>query len=297
MTFQDSDVTSIQKAQKTPGQFDIVSYGPNNSAALEAGVFQALDTERLEHWNDLPTSLRDIITDLGKGEVYNVPFYWGGTILARQTELAPTPFDSWSVLWDTTYKDNIAYIDGALESYFPIWIHAGLDPADFSDQTLSQAHDPGVELVKNLKTFWSTGTDVQANLARGEVAVANIWDGTVRSLVQKGKPVEAIVPTEGIRGWIDGPGIVSDAPHPNAAYAWINFVSSPEMGAELAREFAYTPANFASFGLLDAETQELLQADQMEQLFASGKFRFIDYSADVQKNLTQWWTEVKLAGS
>jgi spermidine/putrescine transport system substrate-binding protein len=295
MTFQDSDIDSVQKARRSPEQFDIISYGPNNTAALEAGVFQAIDTQRLKHWNELPTGLRETVTRLGKGKIYNVPFYWGGTILARQTELAPESIDSWAALWDSTYKGKAAFIDEASESYFPIWLHAGLDPEDFSDESFDSAHDAGVDLVKNLKTFWSTGTDVQELLARGEVAVTNIWDGTVRALIKEKKSVEAIVPNEGIRGWIDGPGILADAPHPNAAYAWIDFVSRPEIGAELGRKFAYTPANIKAFDLLDASTQELLQASQMQQLFESGHFKFITFTADTTKKLNDWWSEVKLA--
>jgi spermidine/putrescine transport system substrate-binding protein len=295
MTFQDSDVDSVQKARRSPGDFDIISYGPNNTAALEAGVFEALDTSRLEHWNDLPSNLRETVTSLGSGEVYNVPFYWGGTILARQTKLAPESIDSWGALWDPTYKGNTAFIDEPTESYFPIWIQAGVDPEDFSDENFERSRETGVELVKNLKTFWSTGTDVQELLARGEVAVTNVWDGTIRALIKEKKSVEAIVPTEGIRGWIDGPGILADAPHPNAAYAWINYVSTAEVGAELGRKFAYTPANVKAFALLDTSTQDLLQASQMQQLFDSGNFRFINFTADATKKLNDWWSEVKLA--
>jgi hypothetical protein len=50
-----------------------------------------------------------------------------------------------------------------------------------------------------------------------------------------------------------------------------------------------------AFALVDTSTQQLLQAKQMQELFDSGNFRFIDFTADAQKKLNDWWSQVKLA--
>ena len=114
-------------------------------------------------------------------------------------------------------------------------------------------------------------------------------------LVKKGEPIEHHHPTQGTVGWIDGPGLVVDAPHPNAAYAWINYVLRPEAGVQLAEEFSFVPANSAAFELMSPETAELLQIATVQEAFASGLYIFDRaVSADDDRKVNDWWEQVKL---
>jgi spermidine/putrescine transport system substrate-binding protein len=123
-----------------------------------------------------------------------------------------------------------------------------------------------------------------------------MWDGTALELVKRGEPIETIIPTQGTVGWIDGPGLVVDAPHPNAAYAWINYVLRPEAGAQLAEEFSFVPANSTAFELLSPKTAELLQIPTVQQAFASGLYIFDRaVTADADRKVNDWWEQVKLS--
>jgi spermidine/putrescine transport system substrate-binding protein len=293
-TFQTTEAESLQKVKASPETFDIASFGVNFPGYTELGLLRELDPAELANWTELPAYLQQNVETL-LGGIYQVPYYWGSTQLARHTEVVPETVDSWDALWDPKYKGNVAFIDQPFESHTHIAFYTGLDPSDFSEANLATEREAALALIPNLKTFWSTGTDIQQLLARGEVGLTNVWDGTVRALIKNGRPVEAIFPTNGVRGWIDGPGIFADAPHPNAALAFLNYMTKPEVGAQLGTEYAYTPANLESYPLMDEQTKTLLQGDQIEEIFASGTFVVPVYTADSVKTLTDWWTDVKVA--
>lgn len=296
MTFQDDPLDSAQKVRASAGQFDIVSFGPLDTPFISAGLMQELDPDRLERWQDLPVPLREKLASELDDKVYMVPYYWGGTIMARQTEVVKGPVDSWAALWDPANKGKVGLLDQAAEAYARMALYAGFDISDYSEESLDRAREAALELIPNVKTYWSTGTDILQHLSRGEVGLTDVFDGTARDLIKKQKPVEIVFPREGVRGWIDGPGIVKDAPHPNAAYAWINYVSRPEIGAQLAEEFSFTPANAKAFDRLDQSTRDLLRADETEKLFASGGLKLQRLSVEDNQKLADWWERTKIAG-
>jgi spermidine/putrescine transport system substrate-binding protein len=295
MTFQASEAESLQKVKASPEAFDVVSFGTNFPGYAEAGLLRELDPDELEHWNDLPESMRQRVEESFDGKILHIPYYWGSTLLARHTEIVKEPVDSLAALWDPAYKGKTSFLDQPFESHSHLAFYVGLDASDISDEALAKEREAALELIPNLKTFWSTGTDIQQFLARGEVGLTNIWDGTLRALIKAKRPVEPIFAKEGVRGWIDGPGILAAAKNPNAAVAWVNYVTRPETGAELADKFAYTPANPKSFEAIDTATKELLQVEQVEELFETGRFVVPAYGAGAVKTLSDWWTAVKAA--
>jgi spermidine/putrescine-binding protein len=294
MTFQDDPLATMAKIKEGPGDIDVVSFGPFDTPFVSEGLIQELDLSRLEHWEDLPETLRQFLLEGFDGSVYMVPYYWGSTLMARNVEVVPEEVRSWAALWDPQHKGKVALLDQAFEAFARMAFYNGRDLNDYSEAAFEENAAAARKLIPNLRTYWSTGTDIQQLLARGEVGLTDIWDGTARTLAATKRPVEIVVPEEGVRGWIDGPGIVVGAPHPNAAYAWINYVSRPEVGAELATEFSFTPANPNSFELLDEATADVIQADQAEALLTSPLFRLAKVDAETSKQISDWWEKVKI---
>jgi spermidine/putrescine transport system substrate-binding protein len=281
----------------SPGTFDVASYTPlgGDAPLVEEGLFQELDLDRIDAWNDYSEPLRELLDGAWGGKHYCAPYYFGGTFLVRNTELVPTATDTWEALWDPAYKKKTAVVDSANDVFLYIATTLGIDPTDYSDENLAQADPVAKELVRNAKTFWSTGDDIKKLVARGDIGLTDMWDGTALELVKAGEPVEVVVPRQGTTGWIDGPGIVVGAPHPNAAYAWINYVLRPEIGAQLAEEFSFLPANTKAFELLEPETAELLNVDTVGDAVEKGLYIFDRaVSADDERKIADWWEKVKL---
>jgi putrescine transport system substrate-binding protein len=94
-------------------------------------------------------------------------------------------------------------------------------------------------------------------LANGEICIALGWSGDV--LQARDRAAEAgldhvikyYVPKEGTIIWFDLLAIPQDAPHPENAHAFINFLQRPEVAAANSNFINYANGNSASFGLID----------------------------------------------
>ena len=98
-----------------------------------------------------------------------------------------------------------------------------------------------------------------SDLANGEVCVSVGFSGDIfiaaDRAVQAGNGIEIAysVPKEGAQQWFDMTAIPADAPNPEAAHAFINFVMDPQITADITNYVWYANANAASWPLVDPE--------------------------------------------
>jgi spermidine/putrescine-binding protein len=290
--FETDPLETTNKIMASPGTFDVISYGPFDSPQIAAGAVQPMDISRLETWKDMHPFFQETLGKAWGDKPYQQTFYWGCTVLAYRTDVVKEELDSWSVLWDPKYKGMVCFEDQTTEAYGTLCLALGLDLNDTGEANLAKTKELALKLIPNLKTFWTTGDDVRQWMAQGEIAIAHMWDGTARMLIKDGYPVKIVYPKEKVRGWIDGPGMATDAPHPNASYAWINFVMSPEISAKMTELYYYAPANMKALDLLSPEVKELVQADQADTIL---KERFaLHMLKDEQFTIIgDWWTQIR----
>jgi spermidine/putrescine transport system substrate-binding protein len=302
-TFQTDPTQTTAMIKASPGTFDVVSYGPFDSPQIAAGLMAPLDLDRVKQaWDGLHPYFREIWDPKVlapaslDGKVYHLTFYWGSAVLAWNTDVVKGKLDSWQALADPKYKGKTSILDQSTEMYGAISLMMGKDLNHVDDAQLKETRDFALELIHNQRTFWSTGDDLKQLLSAGDVAVAYCWDGIARALVQEGKPVDFSYPKEGVRGWIDGPGIIADAPNPNAAAAFINYVcGEPRAGIEMAQNFYYAPANQGAMSGLNESTKALLRPDALDALLGEGRLRLNKFEATDFQKLGNWWSDIHSA--
>ena len=83
------------------------------------------------------------------------------------------------------------------------------------------------------------------------------------------------VPSQGATGWADSWLMAAKAPHPNCAYKWMNWVSTPTVQAEQAISFGETPVNSLACPLMNqmqAGSCAGYHADKPDAYFNTIKF-------------------------
>ena len=63
--------------------------------------------------------------------------------------------------------------------------------------------------------------------------------------------MEDLIPKEGATGWADTWMLSAHAKHPNCAYKWMKWVSTPKVQAQQAISFGETPANTKACAIMD----------------------------------------------
>lgn len=263
------DGSEVLEAKLMSGRsgYDLVFPGDTVAERLmRAGSLQALDRKQLTALDDIEPGLRQLHDRYPKASQATVPYTWGTIGLTMDAKkirerMPDAPLDSLDLLFKPEYasrlKDcGIAMPDSPQEVIGLTLNYLGKDPysqdkADLNAaQALLQQLQPSISYVAN-------GRQIN-DLANGSVCLALTYNGDAAMAADQarraGKPFELVyrIPREGTLVWQDNLVIPKDAPHPEAARAFITFMLRPDSVAALTNTLFFANANQAATPLVDA---------------------------------------------
>jgi putative spermidine/putrescine transport system substrate-binding protein len=182
-------------------------------------------------------------------------------VLLYSTKKFPIKPTSWSVLYDPANKGLITVPDNPIQiadaALYLMTSQPGLGIKDPYELTQPQ-FDAAIALLKQQKPlvrkYWAlAGTEIQL-FQSGDVVAGAAWPYQTNTLQAgpKGKDFADTIPTEGATGWGDTWMLATNAPHPNCAYMWTKWVSTPQIQAEQAIFFGETPVNGKACAKMEA---------------------------------------------
>ena len=186
------------------------------------------------------------------GRKYSVPYMWGTMGVGYRKSKVSRP-ESWSDVMgprSEKYAGRIGWISepssmiGMAMQYLGYSFNSK-DPAD-----IEKAADLLIRYKKNVKGIFED--DGQNKLADGEVDIVVEWNGDIAQLIgEEPGEFDYVIPKEGSYIWQDCLCIPKDAPHPQNAHAFINFLLGAEIGRDLADYIQYATPNNAARKLMD----------------------------------------------
>jgi len=237
---------------------------------IKAGVFQKLDKSKLPNWSHLDESIMARIAKHDPGNEYAVNHMWGtdaiGYNVKKVMAIDPkAPVDSWSLIldpkWAAKFKDcGISVLDAPDEVVGVALAYLGKDPNSESLDDLKAAEDLLMKIRPYVRMIHSS--QYIDSLANGDICVTLGWSGDI--LQSKSRAEEAgqgveiamTVPKEGTIIWFDMYAIPADAPHPDNAHAFINYMMKPEVAAANSNFVHYATANKDAVPLLDPSVRD-----------------------------------------
>jgi putative spermidine/putrescine transport system substrate-binding protein/putrescine transport system substrate-binding protein len=171
----------------------------------------------------------------------------------RLGENAPT--DSWALLFDPANAAKlkgcgISLLDAPDAAFAAALQYLGKDPESKNPADYQAAYDVLKKIRPYVTQFSSAG--YADDLANNDVCVVLGWSGDVsvarRRTLDAKRPYEIryVNPKEGGLLWFDVMAIPKDAPHPEAALKWINYIEEPKTNAAITNEIFYPSANKAA---------------------------------------------------
>jgi putrescine transport system substrate-binding protein len=232
---------------------------------VPAGVFRELDRSLIPNWKNLDPEIHARIALHDPGNKHAVDYMWGTTGIgyneAKVRAIMPdAPLDSWRLILDpaiaSKFKDcGISVLDGPTDVLPGVLAYLGLDPTSESEQDLARAEATLMAIRPYLRMIHSSNY-IDA-LANGEICIALGWSGDMLQArdraAEAGLPrvIKYFVPKEGTIIWFDLLAIPRDAPHPENAHAFIDFLQRADVAAANSNYINYANGNAASFGLID----------------------------------------------
>jgi spermidine/putrescine-binding protein len=210
---------------------------------IEMGVVQPWDTSLLTNFGDLEEPL--VTGGQVDGEQYFIPADWGfSSPLYRSDQVEPDGEESWALFYDDRYEGKISWWDSPLEN-FVIWgyVNGVSDPWKMSDEELDEARDFLVSKKHLCRNFWSSQTDLDADIAAGNVWIAYAWAGSYVAAKDAGLEVVYSEPKEGRLGWNCGFVLMADTENFRHAHEFVDAWSSVESAEWIINNYAYGHAN------------------------------------------------------
>jgi putative spermidine/putrescine transport system substrate-binding protein len=171
-------------------------------------------------------------------------------VLLYNTKSFSTPPTSWSVLYDQQYAGKITVPDNPIQiadaALYLSKTRPSLGITDPYELTQPQ-FDATVSLLKQqqplVKKYWGLASQEISLFQSGTTSVGAAWPYQTNTLKAAKSSVADTIPSQGATGWADSWLLAAKAPHPNCAYKWMNYVTTPKVQAQQAIYFGETPAN------------------------------------------------------
>ena len=264
----DSSPTVDAKLMAGHSGYDVVVHSAGYSSRLqEVGIYRELDRSKLDNWRHLDPELLRQFAQFDPGNRYGVPYMWGTTgftyneamILERMPD---APVDSAALVFDPAVASHfadcgISLLEAPTEVIPAALLYLGRDPNSLAPEDL-RAAEQVLQAVRPYIRYYSA-TKFLLDLPAGETCIAGTWSGDYAVATIRAReggldiPLKYSVPKEGSTIWFDTAYIPADAPHPDNAHLFLNYLLRPEVIADVTNFTGYANANRSAFELVSTE--------------------------------------------
>ena len=222
---------------------------------------------------------------------YSIPYCWGTVGILYNTKMVEEPIDSWTVLWDTQYKDNILMQDSVRDAFAVALKTLGYSLNSTSIHELTQAKDLLVQQKPLVQAY--VIDQVRDKMIGNEAAIGVIYSGEAIYTQTENPDLAYVVPKEGSNMWIDSWVMPKNAPNKENAEKFLDFLCSPEIALMNFEYITYSTPNEKARELIEdpaiRNSEIAFPGDSI--LSRCETFTYLGEDADEVYN--QLWREVK----
>ena len=307
--FDSNDILETKMLAGDSGYDVVVPSGTFLQRQIEAGVFQELDKSKLTNLDNVWDLIAERTERFDPGNAHSVNYMWGTTgigynVDAVRQRLGKETIESWSAIFEpeiiSKFEDCGVHILDAADEMIPAALnYLGHDPDSKDEEKLREA----AELLEKMRphvTQYHSSNYINA-LANGDACLAVGWSGDVLQARWRAQEagnevrVDYAIPEEGSLMWFDQMAIPKDAPHPENAHIFINYMMNPKVIAKASNYVYYANGNIDSQRYLvdDVINDPAIYPPEetVERLYVT-----TPYPQDVQRVVTREWTRVKTGG-
>jgi putrescine transport system substrate-binding protein len=227
---------------------------------IKAGVYLKLDKSKLPNLKNMDPQLMARVAMHDPDNAHGIIYMWGTNGIGYNEKMVKAlmpdaPLDSWSLVFDPAVaakiaKCGISVLDSPAEMMRAVLNYLGKDPNSQKPEDVQAAEATLLKIRPYIRNI-NSSEYIEA-LANGDLCVAVGYNGDVLQArdrardANKGIDIKYVVPKEGSIIWFDMLAIPKDAPHPESAYAYINYIMEPKVIADISNFKRYANANLAS---------------------------------------------------
>ncbi|MDP1713997.1 MAG: spermidine/putrescine ABC transporter substrate-binding protein [Anaerolineales bacterium] len=252
----DSNETLLATLQAGGADYDIIV--PSDymvQVMIDEGLLMELDFNLIPNIKNMDPL--NVNTYFDPEQKYTVPWFWGTSGFAVDTNIVTEVTDSWSMMFDpnSPYCGKISMLDDQRETLGAALMYLGYSINDVDPAHLEEAKNLLIEQSKCVKAYDSQTNDDL--IVSSETVLAHIWTGDA---ILAGDPetggrdgIVYVIPQEGCTIWQDNMAIPLGAPNSYTAMVFMNYTQYPEIAAQNAEWVGYGTPNAAAKEFIDPD--------------------------------------------
>jgi putrescine transport system substrate-binding protein len=304
------DTNEIVDAKLLAGSsgYDIVVPSGNFlERQIQAGLILELDKSKLTNLGNLDPAVMSTAAAQDPDNAHGVPYMINtigfGYNVAKVTEAlgADAPLDSWDLIFKPEYAEKLAscgisLLDSPSEVVGIALNYLGLDANSESEEDLAKAEELLTSIKPHIRYFNSS--QYIDDLGNGEICLALGYSGDIfiaadaASAANAGVEVQYVIPKEGAATLFDFLAIPVDAPHPENAHKFINYILEPQVVAAITNYVFYANPNLPATEFVNEEVKSNPGIYPPAETIANA-FVMSAHSPEYEEVLTRTWTRIK----
>ena len=305
--FDSNEVLETKMLAGGSGYDVVVPSGTFLQRQIVAGAFQPLDKSKLPNMANMWDVIEARTAQYDPGNAYSINYMWGttgiGVNVAKVQEAlgADAPLDSMDLILKPENMEKLAscgvyFLDAPTEIVPMTLQYLGEDP-DSKDKDVIAKVEPVLQAVRPYIKKFHSSEYINA-LANGDICVAVGWSGDILQARDRAAEADNGVEiaynafAEGSLMWFDQMAIPVDAPNPEGAHKFLNFIMDAQNMADASNYVYYANGNLASQPLLEEDVIDdpaiYPTPETVKNLYTT-----TPYDPKVQRIVTRLWTKIK----
>ena len=305
--FDSNEVLETKILAGGSGYDVVVPSGTFLQRQIAAGAYQKLDFSKLSNSGNIWDVIKDRTAQYDPGNAYSINYMWGTTGLGvnvgkvKEVLGDDAPMGSLELVFNPANMEKLAscgvhFLDAPSEMIPAALKYLGEDPESHDPDVIKKSEAVLAAVRPHVQKFHSSAY-INA-LPNGDICVAFGWSGDVLQArdraVKAGNGVEIAynAPSEGALMWFDQMAIPADAPNPEGAHEFLDFILDANNMAAASNYVYFANGNKASQEFLSEDVigDPAIYPDEktLENLYTTSP-----YPAKVQRVVTRLWTKIK----
>lgn len=254
---------------------------------INENMLRKIDMSKITNYKNISDEYKGLYFD--ENDEYSVPYSVGMVGLIYNTTMVEGTPDSWSIMWDSKYKDNILTFNNPRDAFAISQFLLGID----LNTTDKAEWDRAAEKLKEQnKVLQGKVMDQVFNkMQGGNAAIAPYYAGDFLTMQSINEDLDFVYPKEGTNIFVDSICIPENAKNYEAALMYINFLLEPEVALANAEYICYATPNMAvlnneDYSLKDSEVLYPAEENKPKTQY------FHDLDADIRSYYEKLWEDI-----
>lgn len=221
------------------------------SKMIENDLLQEINYDNIPNIKNIGSQYMDMSKEFDPENKYSVPYCWGTVGILYNKTMVSEPIDSWSVLWDAQYQDNILMQDSVRDA---LMVPLKLNGYSMNSLDLNELTKAKNDLIEQKPLVQAYVVDqVRDKMIGNEAAIGVIYSGEAIYTQRENPDLEYVIPKEGTNVWIDSWVIPKNAANKENAEKFIDFMCRPDIALMNFDFITYSTPNDAARELIEDE--------------------------------------------